>query len=218
MTLKIVSISDTHENHHQLIIPKCDILIHSGDCTNKGSLIKLYDFCNWFAQQPARYKILIYGNHELGFSEGSKRQEALDTPKQFGITYLENSEIIVEGIKIYGSPITPFYFAWEWNVHRGPEIAEKWKLIPEDTNILITHGPPYGILDLVEDDMSGRDRHQGCEELKKRIDQLKNLKLCIYGHLHGNAQFVELNGVKFVNAAIVDDRHRVIHEPVVIEL
>lgn len=218
MSLKIVSISDTHEKHRQLIIPECDILIHSGDCTNRGSLLKLYDFCTWIAQQPARHKVLVYGNHELGFSSGSKRQEAVDTPKQFGINYLENSEIVIDGIKIYGSPITPFYFDWEWNVNRGSEIAKVWSQIPNDTNILITHGPPHGILDLVEEDFCETDQHQGCEELRKKVDQLSNLKLHVFGHLHGNNQLIELNNKIFINAAMVDDKHRIIREPVVIDL
>lgn len=216
--MKICVISDTHEKHEQIKIPKCDILIHCGDCTNKGSLISLYKFCTWFEQQPAKYKVLVYGNHELGFSHGSKREEAIKTPKQFGITYLENSNTIIDGLYMYGSPVTPFYYGWEWNVHRGKEIAYFWNKIPNDIDILITHGPPYGILDLTAKS-SNRDLHQGCEELIKKINTLDNLKLHAFGHLHQQqSQIIELNNTKFVNAAIVDDCHNVIHQPVIIDL
>lgn len=219
MALKIVAISDTHEKHEELIIPECDILIHSGDCTNKGSLMVLYEFCEWFEKQPAKHKILIFGNHELGFSHGPKRQEALNIVKQAGLIYLENSEITIENYKIYGSPITPFFYGWEWNVHRGPEIAKIWSKIPNDIDILITHGPPYEILDLIEDDFSGRDLHQGCQDLMNKINDLANLKFHVFGHLHfqGGNQII-LNNKTFINAAICDDRHRPIHLPQIIEI
>lgn len=228
--MKVVAISDTHEKQDEITIPECDILIHSGDITNKGSLTGLYKFCAWFKEQPAKHKIIIYGNHELGFSFGPKREEALNTPKQFGIIYLENSQVVIDGLKIYGSPITPFFYNWEWNVHRGKEIAKKWALVPDDTNVLITHGPPYGILDLIDTNhyttsesksslILERDSHQGCEELRKKVDQLTDLKLHVFGHLHyQGGQQLTLNNKIFVNAAICNDKHQAIRTPQVIEI
>lgn len=215
--MKIVLISDTHEKHDSITIPECDILIHSGDCTNKGSLMSLYKFCAWLGQQPAKHKILIYGNHELGFSYGPKREDAINTPKQYGIHYLENSEIIIDGLKVYGSPITPYFYDWEWNIHRGTAIAKYWDNIPDDTNILVTHGPPRGILDLV--DQIGGTIHEGCDDLLKRVNQLQQLKLHAFGHLHYSGGNTEIKNDKiFVNAAMCDDRHSINRDPIIVEI
>lgn len=216
---KIVIISDTHEKHENIEVPEGDILIHCGDSTNRGSLFQFNKFLAWMKKQAPKHKVLVFGNHELGFSKSPKQEEAIESCKQFGIQLLQDSGITIEGLKIFGQPWQPFFYDWEFNVPRGKEIAKKWELIPEDTQILITHGPPYGILDLVElSPFEERDAHQGCEELRKRVESLKNLKLHAFGHLHGNEQFVEMNGCKFVNAAMVNDRHQLGPKPVVVEL
>lgn len=220
--MKIVAISDTHEQHKQITIPECDILIHAGDITKKGSLVALYEFCAWMKDQPAKHKCLIYGNHELGFSYGPKREEALATPKQFGITYLENSSVEIDGIKFYGSPVQPWFHDWEWNVHRGPDIAKIWAAIPEDTQVLITHGPPFGVLDsLAEDNPFFPAEKLGCEDLLERITNLPKLKAHIFGHIHsGHGTMKGPNNVTFVNASICDDvhHHKAVNKPIVIDI
>jgi len=221
--MKVVLISDTHEKHGQIKLPEGDLLIHCGDWTNKGSLDAMNSFLKWFSAQPFQYKIFIGGNHELGLDVGPTRVKKLDLINSFNnLIYLENSSTIIDGIKIYGSPVTPFFYSWSWNVHRGEPIAQVWKNIPDDTNILITHGPPYAILDLVSLSPGEiRDVHQGCEELIKRVKQLKHLKLHCFGHLHlggHGSQIHREGGTAFVNAAMVDDGHRVVNQPVVIEL
>jgi len=220
--MKIVCISDTHEQHEQIIIPECDVLVHAGDITKKGSLIALYEFCAWMKKQPAKYKCIIYGNHEIGFSRGPKREEALATPKQFGITYLENSSTEIEGIKFYGSPVQPWFHDWEWNVHRGPDIARVWEAIPDDTQVLITHGPPFGILDsLLEEHPFFPAEKLGCEDLLNRVNQLSKLKAHIFGHIHsGHGSLVGSKGIQFINAAICDDvyKHVAVNKPIVFDI
>jgi Icc-related predicted phosphoesterase len=221
MSLRIVIISDTHTYHRKVVVPDGDVLIHCGDITNRGELSTIKDFSNWLRDLPHKNKTLIFGNHELNMENGPHRNVAINMITDAGATYLENSGAEIEGLKFWGSPVTPRFFDWEWNVNRGKDIAAIWKKIPDDINILITHGPSYGVLDLVEDNLSnmGRDLHQGCEELAKRIKELKNLKLHCCGHLHtdGGKQ-VNINGVTYANAAICTEQYRPINNPVIIDL
>src|ERR1035437_9535698 len=154
--MKACIISDTHEGHEKLAtLPNADLLIHCGDITKKGSPVALEKFLIWFSAQPHANKIFVMGNHELGWDYGPTRSAKLELVKEFtdkysNLHYLENSEVTIDGLKIFASPITPYYFGWAWNVHRGEQIAKYWENIPSDTAILISHGPPYGILDLID--------------------------------------------------------------------
>lgn len=219
---KICHISDTHSKHRSIDASKleCDIFIHSGDITYRGELEILSDFCDWMKDIPAIHKIVIFGNHELGYSIGPNRKKALQIIKN-AATYLENSSVIIDGIKFYGSPATPFFCNWEWNYSRGKEIAKVWNQIPDDTNVLITHGPPHSILDLVENNSHniGRDLHQGCQDLYNRIMNLKQLKAHCMGHLHWNGgQQQIIDNVIFSNAAICNESYQPINLPQFFEI
>lgn len=222
--MKIVVISDTHEQEERVNLPEGDILIHSGDWTYKGAIPAMEKFLTWFSNQSHTYKIFIAGNHELGLDAGPAREAKQELIKSFcdknsNLFYLEESGINIDGINYYGSPTTPWFHSWAFNVSRGPEIAKKWALIQEDTNVLITHGPPYGILDFVENEC-GEYEHKGCEELRKKVDSMqKHLKLHIFGHLHlKGCTKMELNDTIFANAAICDEDYNVRRTPLVIEI
>jgi len=213
---KFVFISDTHSKHSEISLPPGDVLIHCGDMTNRGGLIELYNFTAWMKKQQFKHKIVIAGNHDFCF-ENQNKEEALVTMKQFDITYLENSSVIVEGFKIYGSPASPFFYNWAFNYQRGFEIAKIWKMIPDDTEILCTHGPPRGILDVVNDGFG--EIHVGCDDLNDRINQLNKLQISAFGHIHNQErQILRRNKITYINAAIVNNRHQVIKSPVEIEL
>jgi Icc-related predicted phosphoesterase len=221
--MKIIVVSDTHGKHKNLDSSKleCDTFIHAGDITTQGELSTLLDFSFWLKDIPANNKIVIFGNHEIGFQNGPKRQKAIEMIKETGAYYLENNSIIIDGIKFYGSPATPYFFGWEWNYQRGEEIGKQWSQIPDDVNVLITHGPPYGILDLVEDTASnaGRDLHQGCADLRKRISSLTQLKAHVFGHLHLNGgQMVKIADTVFANGAICTERYAPTNLSVVFEI
>jgi Icc-related predicted phosphoesterase len=221
--MKILALSDTHSKHRKVEIDSTgiDVLLHCGDITAQGEIHVLKDFANWLKDLPIPHKNVICGNHELGYEFGYKRPEMLKIFEDAGINYLENSEIVIDGIKFYGSPVTPFFHDWEWNYQRGEQIKKFWDKIPDDTNVLMTHGPPYGIVDLVEDDIfnKGRDLHQGCEELAKRVKQLKKLKLSCHGHLHHSASKIEvINGTTFANVAIMNDRYLPVNKPQIFEI
>lgn len=214
--MKIVAISDTHSYHRRVQIPDGDILIHAGDITWRGELEIFADFTNWLKELPHANKLVICGNHELGISSSSKRGIVLRMFQDAGITYLENSGITIDGVNFYGSPATPAFMDWEWNYRRGHEIGAIWDLIPENTNVLITHGPPYGILDSVQDHTRGP---QGCEMLREKVEQLPNLKIHAFGHLHMmGGQTMKLGNTTFANVAICDDAYNTTRLATVLEI
>lgn len=225
--MKIVIISDTHEQHLKVNVPNGDLLIHCGDWTNRGDEFATQRFLDWFSAQPYKYKCFIAGNHELTLDYYSRTRPAyIEYINEYlrnynNLYYLEQSSINIEGLNIYGSPITPFFYNWAFNRQRGKDIAIEWAKIPDDTNVLITHGPPHGILDMVEDNISNRNRdlHQGCADLRNRVNELKNLKAHVFGHLHTDGgKSVEVNGATYVNAAICTESYRPTNLPVVFEL
>lgn len=214
--MKIVCLSDTHNCNKQIEVPDGDLLIHSGDATINGTIPEITAFNKWFSSLPHKHKIFVAGNHDWLFErENAVARRLLDS----SIIYLQDSSCDIEGLKIYGSPWQPRYFDWAFNLMRGAELAEKWKLIPNDTNILITHGPPNGILDLVPRQYF--NENTGCEELRKRVEDiapLGHLKLHIFGHIHCGYGTDEKFGVKFVNASNCDEAYQPSQPPFVIEI
>jgi Icc-related predicted phosphoesterase len=217
--MRLIIISDTHGAHEQLTLPEGDVLIHCGDMINQGSLLRFNHFAAWMRAQKFDHKLIIYGNHALGFSRDPKKSDAAETCRQFGLTLLEESDVVINGVKFWGSSATPYFYDWEFNYQRGEDIAKIWSKIPDDTNVLITHGPPYGVLDLVDDTYLQEDLHQGCEELKKKVDALPNLKVHVFGHLHKQGgEKLEQNEKIFTNAAMVNDNYKIVREPIVIDI
>lgn len=207
--MKIIAISDTHNWHKKLIIPECDILIHAGDWTGMGYESEVRDFAKWLNKQTqCKNIIVIPGNHELRFEEGLPASAQWFKEEAPNVHLLINESVIIEGIKIYGSPITPFFNDWAWNKFKGDQIQPYWDAIPNDTNILITHGPPYDILDKTYDFKGNvREERLGCFQLMKRIQEVKP-DLHFFGHIHaqGGKQFHQ-DGTSFYNAAICDEQY-----------
>jgi Icc-related predicted phosphoesterase len=210
--MKIVCISDTHNCNERINVPDGDILIHSGDATTVGNVKQIVEFNDWFANLPHKHKIFIAGNHDWLFETDNRFARTL---LDDSITYLQDSSVEIEGLKIYGSPWQPRFFDWAFNLNRGAELAEKWKLIPEATDILITHGPPHGILDEVE--RQYWTENTGCEELRKRVEIVKP-KLHVFGHIHCGYGEKEEFGVKFVNASTCDEDYQPTQMPIVVEV
>jgi len=222
--MKIIALSDTHNRHDELTIPECDLLIHSGDWTNRGKMDEVEIFAKWLNKQTqCKNIIVIPGNHELYFEKYLPESRNWFTDNCPKAHLLIDELIEIDGIKIYGSPVTPFFCDWAWNRASGivkgyvagfkefypKPIKPHWDAIPKDINILITHGPPYGILDQTTH-INGelRSDHLGCEELISRIKELDNLDLHIFGHIHspgGNQRHQD--GVSFYNAAICDEHY-----------
>jgi Icc-related predicted phosphoesterase len=209
---KIVCLSDTHNCNAEIKVPDGDILIHAGDATIRGTVPEIESFNKWFANLPHRFKIFVAGNHDWLFeTNNSYARKMLDD----SIIYLQDSFTEIEGLKIYGSPWQPRFFDWAFNLMRGAELAEKWKLIPLDTDILITHGPPHGILDEVP--RKYWIENTGCEELRKKVEEIRP-KAHIFGHIHCGYGQTEQFGVKFINASNCDESYEPTQPPIVFEL
>lgn len=205
--MRIVCISDTHTYHRKIQLPDGDVLIHAGDSTSRGYTHELEALDKWFGTLPHKHKILIAGNHDFAF-EVDKFARNLIT----NATYLEDEELVIDGIKFWGSPWQPRFFNWAFNLDRGSPLKAKWDLIPQDTNVLITHGPPFGILDL-----TARGEPVGCEALRPKVFSLPVLKLHVFGHIHESYGVNEQGGTKFVNASICTLGYKPTNAPIVID-
>jgi Icc-related predicted phosphoesterase len=212
---KITFISDTHNKHNYLtsnaynnILGSGDVLVHAGDISSMGKSHEITNFLNWFGMTDFKHKIFIAGNHDFGFEFHTDIAEEF---KEKGIIYLFDSEVVIDGVKFYGSPWQPEFHNWAFNLPRGKKLAEKWSKIPTNTDILITHGPVYGILDYAP--IGG---HVGCEELYKKVFEVKP-KIHVCGHIHDSYGQKSIDGVEFLNASVLDDTYQHAHKPIVVE-
>ncbi len=208
--MKFVAISDTHGQHQKLTLPDGDVLIHAGDISSRGLAVEVTQFLNWFAVQNFKYKIFIAGNHDFFFEQ--EPENLIDEIIPAGIIYLNDSEVIIEGIKIWGSPISPWFYNWAFNRHRGAAIQKHWNLIPHDTDVLITHGPAYNILDAT---VSGHNA--GCEDLLHTLNTIQP-KIHLCGHIHEAYGIAEKLGITFINASVLNEKYQMVNEPVVFEV
>lgn len=208
--MKFVTIADTHGKHQSLKLPAGDVLIHAGDISMKGGEGEVLNFLRWFDRQDYEYKVLIAGNHDFFFErEPADIIQQMIPPK---IIYLNDSSVIINGLKIWGSPITPWFFNWAFNRHRGEPIKRHWDFIPGNTDILITHGPVYGILDR---NMQGQ--HVGCSDLLNKILEIKP-KFHICGHIHESYGTAENAGTTFINASVLNEKYQLTNNPSVFDL
>ena len=208
--MRIVCLSDTHNFHEQIEVPDGDILIHAGDATSQGTQFEVENFLKWFAELPHKYKIFVAGNHDWLYERDNRLARLLTA--NYGIKYLQDSDTIIENVKIYGSPWQPRFFNWAFNLNRGAEIAQKWKLIPNDTDILITHGPPFGILD-----QTPAGDFAGCGELRKKVEEIRP-KLHIFGHIHQGYGKKKASGIQFINASNCDESYDPVNPPITFEV
>jgi Icc-related predicted phosphoesterase len=201
---KIIFISDTHNFHLQLVIPPGDILIHGGDFTGRGTVGEVKAFAEWFSALPHRHKVVIAGNHDFACEIDPSHVRRLFR----NVTYLQDELCTCDGITIYGSPWQPWFYDWAFNLGRGPDIAEKWELIPEGADILVTHGPPMGILDKVHG-----GEHAGCEDLLDRIMKVKP-RFHVFGHIHEAYGVEQKFGTTFINGSICTRSYQPTNRPV----
>lgn len=212
--MKICHISDTHNNHNSIIIDDVDVLICSGDISDYGEQDVVEDFILWMAKQKAKHKILTFGNHEVGYSNlnSNKTISALKLMQQNNIHYLNSSSVVLDGLKYYGSPASKKIGNFEWNYNPGKDIEIEWNKIPLDTNILITHQPPYNILDKIYNNKF--HKNIGCLDLLNKIKTLKNLKAHCFGHIHDSGGIViTLDNVIYSNGAMCNNYNMLINQP-----
>lgn len=207
--LKITLISDTHELHRSVDMPQCDLMIHAGDWTFLSrSLAQIEDFDDWLGQQHAPLgRILCPGNHE-GYLERNPSLRSL-TPN--GIVLI-NERCDIRGLKVFASPVVPL-LGTAFGIAKPEDRSRLYAQIPTATDVLITHGPPYGILDSVP----GEAHHQGCPELLKAVKRVKP-KLHVFGHVHTGYGLYQSADTLFVNAALLGAHGDIENKPIAIAI
>ena len=219
--MKIIGISDSHGSHWDIKVPDGDILVHAGDFSSQGRLPDTLDFLRWFNTHPHKHKIFIAGNHDWLMEQDPNfwRIIKMEFPN---LTYLQDEACEVEGLKFYGSPQTPRFFNWAFNRDRGADIKRYWDKIPTDTDVLITHGPPYGICDEAYRVGFNTTEHAGCKDLLDAIKRVKP-KIWMGGHIHysyGSGNIIHDDGTRTVcyNCSILNEDYAVANKPWIINL
>ena len=234
--MRIVCISDTHGLHTIMeqykSLPEGDILIHAGDCTNVGKPHEVTEFVHWFQNVKGfNTKIFIAGNHDFAFEKINQPHHKGDFEwfnnlmneenlSQSDVVYLQDNEFVIESpefskpLKIYGSPWQPEFYNWAFNLPRnGWELELKWKDIPEDTDILITHGPPHGVRDFTPANLQ-----VGCEVLRFHVENRIKPSIHVFGHIHQAYGAVQQDETMYVNASICTERYIPSNKPIIIDI
>lgn len=197
--MKLTFLSDTHGKHNRLtpLIKGGDAIFHTGDISTMGYMSEIEQFLNWFDNLNYKYKILIAGNHDFGFMDYPLKIKNLLT--KYNVIYLEDDFTYIGEqpnlIKVYGTPWQPMFNDWAFNLN-DDELKEKLLHIHKDTDILLTHNPPAGIL----------DNKIGCKKLLKITNQIKP-KIHAFGHNHQNKGIKTINDIHFINCTILNNKN-----------
>ena len=210
----VTLISDTHNKHKHVHnnslgdLPGGDILIHAGDISSMGYEHEITEFAKWYDGLNYDHKIFIAGNHDWGFQNNTEKVKGILTGYKT-IDYIQDELLTIQDgdkpeVKIWGSPWQPEFYNWAFNLPKnGDELKSKWDMIPEDVDILITHGPAWGFLDDVD---GRRGDHLGCELLAERIKAIKP-KIHVCGHIHtGHGHYFD-GHTHYFNASLLNERY-----------
>lgn len=226
--MKIAVISDTHRKHFELtkslLNENIDLIIHAGDASNVKSpfinVNEMLEFLTWYESLPIKYKIFVPGNHD-----SSIEHNLVDFTKFPSVTVLIDESIQIEDLNIFGSPYTPsFGQGWAYNKSHS-KLSNIWRqIIPDNTDILITHGPPKGVLDLTTDRHSKGYIQVGCKSLLNRVLEVQP-QFHIFGHIHDEPNILN-NGIKkindlkttFINASNCDLKYKCVNKPIIFEI
>jgi len=218
--MRITFISDTHNKHKKLtsLLPGGDLIVHAGDLSSMGYHHEIQSFCAWFNKlENYDHKVFISGNHDFMFEKDPTRAKEIWSSYKW-IDYLQDEEMGIQTgdepmVKIYGSPWQPEFYNWAFNLPRnGEELEAKWASIPNDIDILITHGPAHGYLDRV---MGGWE-NLGCEKLTEAI-KIKKPKIHVCGHIHSGYGYLFDGDTHFINASVLDEQYYLTHKPLTVD-
>ena len=211
--MKFCFISDTHTLHDGITVDLegVDFLIHTGDFTNVGKEHDVHMFNKWIGSLglDKEHVVVVAGNHDWYFQRHTREQiDRICT----NFTYLQEDRYECDGVKFYGAPHQPEFYGWAFNVPRGEKLKAIWDKIPEDTDVLLTHGPPMGILDA-----NSTGEHGGCEDLLNRVNELK-LKVHCFGHIHSGYNTKKIKETIFINSSSLNDDYDLVNKPIIIDL
>ncbi len=227
--MRLVAISDTHGVHRRVSLPAGDVLVHSGDLTLNGERSVTLDFVDWFSDQPFKHKIFIAGNHDTWVESNNDtlQQYAMDR----GVHYLQGSSIVLDDMTFWGSPYTPRFMDWSFMLSSADEAICHWQNMPETVDVLITHGPPFGVLDKLvvvnsdtgvnnTDKLDGiflNEENVGCRELFARVREVAP-KLHLFGHIHEGYGEIDKWGTRFINVSTMNRDYHITNQPYVIDV
>lgn len=214
--MRIVAISDTHLREKPPVAwPVGDILVHCGDATSRGTAEELERFGRFLGTLPYEQIVFTYGNHDFLGETNRPEADALIRaglrPEQ-SIDILIDEEVTVSGVRFYGAPWQPRFFDWAFNLDRGADLKERWDLIPDGIDVLITHGPPVGILDRVPD-----GQEVGCVDLANAVQRVRPKVHC-FGHIHDSYGWTERNGIQYFNCAQLSEQYKWVNPPMVFDV
>lgn len=183
--MKILHLSDTHGLHHQIKdMPAADIIVHSGDISHNGTESEVLDFLNWYIELPYQHKIFVAGNHDLCLWDAEGIEDLPDN-----VYFLQDCGVTINGVKFFGLAYN-----------------HSEDLIPDDTDIVVTHEPPVMILD------KSACTHWGNAPLRNRVIEVKP-KHHLFGHAHESYGTLKQDGIVFSNAALLDEKNRLVKMP-----
>lgn len=213
--ITIAGIADTHAAHNEVHPPMADILVVAGDILGHGEVRELGAFNEWLGTLPHKHKIVVGGNHDWALLDNVRAARAI----LWRAIYLDTEAVEVMGIKFFGCPWTPDFYDWAFMYPRGGERAKAiWNQVPEDTNVLVTHGPPAGLtLGRTRACFNHGTEDAGCVDQRNRIEQLPLLRATFCGHIHPGAGIDYIGKVACHNVAVVDDHYRVVRHGLVYE-
>ena len=215
--MRIVAISDTHGSHLGLKVPDGDVLIHAGDLCSRGSMIDAIEFINWFNTHSHPTKIFIAGNHDWIF-EKDPGLMATVLKGYPDVIYLNDSGVTIKGLKFWGSPVSPRFYNWAFNRDRGEEIKRHWDMIPADTDVLITHGPPYGFCDEAYRVGYNITEKVGCRDLLDATLRIAP-KLHLFGHIHySGGRSHTAPQTTYANVSVLNESYIVENKPMIFDI
>lgn len=212
--MRFVCVSDTHSKHDEITkdLPDGDAFIHCGDLTPRGNWDEFKIVGDWFEslRDKYKYRIMIAGNHDWALQ--LNKRMTLDASFDKDVIYLEDSGVNIDGINIYGTPWMPPFFCWAF-MKDEEDLVDHYAAIPDNTDLLITHSPPYGILDFG----AGHNRC-GSISLLERIQQLPNLKHHVFGHIHESYGKIHINDTVFHNVSSLNGNYQYKNKPQVFDI
>lgn len=205
--MRLVCLSDVHSRQAEVVVPDGDLLIVAGDLTKRGGRPEIEAFDRWLATLPHPHKVVIAGNHDFAFEIDPEARSWIRHA-----TYLQDEEVTIGGLRIWGSPWTPRFFDWAFNLDRGEPLRRVYDRIPTGIDVLVTHGPPRGILD-----RAFRGEDVGCDDLRDAVERIRP-RLHVFGHIHEAYGQVVREGTRFVNACSCTLSYVPSQPPIVVEL
>ena len=210
--ISILFISDTHGKHRELVnLPDADIIVHAGDISSRGSEHQIRLFLEWFSGlDQFKHKIFIAGNHDWLYETNRTLAKSL-IPSN--VIYLEDSGVEIEGINFYGSPGSKEFCNWAFN-RPDESLINYWKMIPDNTDVLITHSPPHTMGDFVTRVKS----HEGSRSLYDEIINRIKPIIHVSGHIHQGYGLRSFNNIIFINASNLDEDYQYTNYPILAKI